>query len=248
MSGLAGDPARRPTRYLKLPLAFDAAPLQAELAQMLGTGWIDHYNTTAYASGWQCIPLRSVGGRLDHIIALDGQDYAPTVVLERSPQFQRVLAGFECDLQSVRLMSLAPGARILPHRDPGTGFEDGLARLHVPILTRPGVVFTIDGEDVHFSQGDTWYLNANCEHAVANDSDENRVHLMLDCVPNAWLEALFARAGYVAPPAPHYGDPNINDANVDDVIASLRAGGGAGALLLAERLGALAGSARSAPP
>ena len=77
--------------YLKLALSFDTAPLQAELAQMLATEWLDHYNTTAYASGWQCIPLRSVDGRLDHVMAVDSDAYAPTVILQRCPHFQRVL-------------------------------------------------------------------------------------------------------------------------------------------------------------
>lgn len=185
-------------RYLKLALSFDTAPLQAELGRILATEWVDHYNTTAYASGWQCIPLRSVGGRLDHIVALDSDAYADTVILERCPQLQQVLATFECELQSVRLMALGPGASILPHRDPGTGYEDGVARLHIPVCTEPEVLFHIEGEAVHFSQGGTWYLNANCTHAVENRSAANRVHLALDCVPNAWLDALFAQAGYQA--------------------------------------------------
>jgi quercetin dioxygenase-like cupin family protein len=225
--------------YLKLGLSFDTAPLQIELDRMLAAEWIDHYNTTAYASGWQCIPLRSVDGRLDHVIAHDSDAYAPTVILERSPHFRQVLAAFECELRSVRLMALAPGARILPHRDPGTGYEDGLARLHVPVCTAPQVLFQIDGESVHFSQGDTWYLNANCLHAVDNGSAVNRVHLALDCVPNAWLDAQFARAGYRAPPRPRYGDRNINDANLEAVIAALRANGTPAALEQAAQLGAL---------
>lgn len=226
--------------YLKLGLSFDSAPLQQELARILATEWIDHYNTTAYASGWQCIPLRSVDGRLDHVMAYDSDAYAPTVILERCPGFQQVLAAFRCELLSVRLMALAPGARIAPHRDPGTGYEDGVARLHVPIRTAPEVLFHIDGEAVHFSQGDTWYLNANCLHAVENGSAIDRVHLALDCVPNPWLDALFAQAGYRAPPAARYGDRNIDDANVAAVIALLRENGSPAALREAARLHALA--------
>lgn len=228
-----------PTRYLDLGMSFDCAPLQAELGHILASEWIDHYNTTAYASGWQCIPLRSVGGRLDHIMALDSDTYADTVILERCPHFQRVLASFACELLSVRLMALEPGAAILPHRDAGTGYEDGVARLHIPVCTDPAVLFHIDGESVHFAQGGTWYLNANCLHAVDNRSAINRVHLAIDCVPNAWLDALFVRAGYVAPPAPRYGDRNINDGNVAAVIDALRAGGTPGGRLRAEQLEAL---------
>jgi quercetin dioxygenase-like cupin family protein len=226
--------------YLKLALSFDTAPLQAELAQMMATEWLDHYNTTAYASGWQCIPLRSVDGRLDHVMAIDSDAYAPTVILQRCPHFQRVLSAFACELRSVRLMALAPGASILPHRDPGTGYEDGIARLHIPVCTDPAVLFHIDGESVHFSQGGTWYLDANRVHAVDNRSAVNRVHLALDCVPNAWLDGLFAQAGYLAPPQPRYGERSINDANVAGVIAALRANGTPAALREAERLHALA--------
>jgi quercetin dioxygenase-like cupin family protein len=225
--------------YLKLGLSFDSAPLRVELGRMLATEWVDHYNSTVYDSGWQCIPLRSVDGRLDHVMALDSDAYAPTVILQRCPHFQQVLAAFTCELQSVRLMSLAPGARILAHRDPGTGYEDGVARLHVPIHTDPGVLFHIDGETVHFSQGDTWYLNANCLHAVDNLSTVNRVHLALDCVPNDWLAALFAQAGYQPPPKPRYGENNINDANLAAVIAALRANGTPAAVCQADRLNAL---------
>lgn len=222
--------------YLKLGLSFDTAPLQAELGAMLATEWIDHYNSTAYASGWQCIPLRSVDGRLDHIMAQDSDAYAPTVILQRSPHFQRVLAAFACELRSVRLMALAPGASILPHRDPGTAYEDGLARLHVPVCTEPEVLFHIDGESVHFSQGDTWYLNAGCLHAVQNRSAVNRVHLALDCVPNDWLAAQFAQAGYLAPPEPRFADRNINHANLAAVLAALRANGTPQALRQAAQL------------
>lgn len=228
-----------PARYLKLSLSFDCVPLQAELGNILASEWIDHYNTTAYATGWQCIPLRSVGGRLDHIMALDSDAYADTVILARCPHFQRVLAAFECELLSVRLMALEPGAGIRPHRDPGTGYEDGVARLHIPVCTDPAVLFHIDGESVHFAQGGTWYLNANCLHAVDNRSAINRVHLAIDCVPNAWLDALFARAGHVAPPAARYGERNINDFNVAAVIDALRAGGTPGGRLRAEQLEAL---------
>lgn len=230
-----------PRGFLKLGLAFDTAPLQRELDAMLATAWVDHYNTTVYASGWQCIALRSIGGSLQ-IDARDSDAYAPTVILQRSPHFQRVLAAFACELRSVRLMALAPGAAIAPHRDPGTGYEDGLARLHVPVRTAPGVLFQIDGQRVHFSQGDTWYLNAACLHGVENASAVNRVHLALDCVPNAWLDALFARAGYVAPPEPRYGDRNVNDANVAAVIAALRENGSAPALRQAALLASEAGA------
>ncbi len=227
-------------RYLKLPLSFDSARMQAACETIVATQWLDHFNTTAYDGGWSCIPLRSVDGRLEHIMPVAGAAYRDTVVLAACPYLRQVLAAFACETTSVRLMALAPGACIKEHRDAGAAFEDGVARLHVPVVTAPEVVFRIDGEAVHFSQGDTWYLNASCQHGVKNGSARTRVHLMLDCIVNPWLEQLFAGAGFVPAAPPKYGDPNINDDNVAEVIARLSALDSDAGRRMAARLGLLA--------
>jgi quercetin dioxygenase-like cupin family protein len=189
------------TRYLKLPLSFDAARLQAELDALLAPQWIEHFNTRDYEGGWRCLALRSADGQPRHIGALSDVNFLDTPALAQCPYFRAVLDAFECDKAAVRLMALEAGAVIKPHRDAATAFEDGLARLHVPLQTDPSVTFRIDGEDIHFSRGDTWYLNAGRTHAVHNRSARSRVHLVLDCHVNAWLRRLFAQAG-LAPSAP----------------------------------------------
>lgn len=224
------------TRWLRLAPVFDAGRLRADLDTALALHWRAHYNDQAHAGSWTSIALRSGSGRADDIDAGDNPVFADTPLLARCPYLRQVIDSFACDKQAVRLMALDAGARILPHRDPGGAFEDGLARLHVPIATHPAVLFTLDGEDVHFDAGATWYMNANCLHAVRNDSPFARVHLVLDCVPNPWLRTLFEDAGWRSPPAPAYGDPAITDANVDAVICQLHALGTPAAVALAERL------------
>ena len=113
------------------------------------------------------------------------------------------------------------------------------AEQDVPIRTSPHVKFRIDGEEVHFSAGDTWYLNASCLHGVENRGPAARVHLMIDCVTNEWLERAFQEAGGILREPPPYGDGAINDGNVLDVVASLRAGGHAVAARLADELEAI---------
>lgn len=196
-------------RYLKLPLSFDAARLQAELDALLAPQWVDHFNTRDYDGGWRCLALRSPDGQPRHIGALSEANFLDTPALAQCPYFRAVLDAFECDKAAVRLMALEAGAVIKPHRDVATAFEDGLARLHVPLQTDPAVTFRIDGEEVHFSRGDTWYLNAGRTHAVRNGSARSRIHLVLDCRVNAWLRRLFAQAGMAAP-APHRGGAAAN--------------------------------------
>lgn len=225
-----------PSTWLRLPLAFDVARLQRESDQFAASDWIDHFNTRAYEGGWSCVPLRSAGGDARHIMPIDGVAYADTPLLARCPYLQQVLAGFACEIGAARLMALAAGAEIGEHRDAGTALADGVTRIHIPIHTSPQVLFRIDGVAVHFGAGHAWYMDASCRHAVSNGGAMARVHLVVDCVSNDWLRALFAKAGFVPAPLPKYGDPNINDDNVEAIIASLRE---TGVPALAERLAAI---------
>lgn len=220
------QPSAPKTRYRRLPLSFDVVRLNADLAQIRETEWIAHFNTAAYDKDWRCAPLRSVGGAADHIMSLPDMPYAGTPLLERCAYFREVLARFECEITSARLMSMGPGCCIKPHRDNGTAFEDGVARLHIPIATAPEVLFTIEGEEVHFSAGHTWYLNADSLHGVYNGSPQPRIHLMLDCLVNPWLEQIFIESGFLPEKKSIYGDTSINDDNVEAIIANLMAMGG----------------------
>jgi quercetin dioxygenase-like cupin family protein len=194
-------PNAAPSAWLRLPLAFDLARMQAELALIGADEWIAHFNTDAYENGWSCVPLRSAGGSARHIMPVDGEPYRDTPVLARCPYLRQVIDSFACDKQSVRLMALAPGAVIKEHRDPGTALQEGLTRLHVPLQTSPEVLFTVDGDAVHFGAGHAWYLDASCRHAVHNRGTLARVHLLIDCVSNDWLAHLFEEAGFVPRPA-----------------------------------------------
>nr|WP_315483589.1 aspartyl/asparaginyl beta-hydroxylase domain-containing protein [uncultured Undibacterium sp.] len=226
--------------YLKLPFSFDVAKLQLDLALAVRSPWIKHFNIQAYEKDWSCIPLRSVGGRIDHILPIDSEEFQDTEILEQCAYFREVIAQFQCEKTSIRLMSLAAGGMIKEHRDAGSSLEDGITRLHIPIQTTPEVIFTIDHIPVHFSAGDTWYLNASCLHGVRNDSQHARVHLMLDCVSNSWLEQVFSQAGWIPRPQARYPDPSIHDGNVAEVIARLRQAGFPAGLVLADELEAIA--------
>ncbi|MDX8399823.1 MAG: aspartyl/asparaginyl beta-hydroxylase domain-containing protein [Gallionellaceae bacterium] len=160
-------------------------------------------------------------------------------MLERCPYFREVMDTFECEKTSVRLMALGAGSRIKMHTDRGTSVEDGMARLHVPIVTSPEICFSIEDEEVHFSAGDAWYLNANCLHGVRNDSPHPRIHLMMDCPVNPWLEKLFLDAGFEPDDKPKYGDASINDDNVTEIIANLEAMESDTGKQMAQRLAAI---------
>jgi hypothetical protein len=44
--------------------------------------------------------------------------------------------------------------------------------------------------------GECWYADFDRPHSVNNRSNEDRVHLIIDCLRNEWSDKLFAAAGY----------------------------------------------------
>jgi quercetin dioxygenase-like cupin family protein len=181
---------------LRLPLSFDAAGLALDVAQVPAEAWRPHFHQEDYRGAWTGVALRSAGGSADEIRPNQrgGGEYQATPLLERSPHLAAALAELRCPLLAVRLLSLAPGAEILEHRDYKMGFDDGEVRLHVPITTAPEVEFTVAGELVSLRAGECWYLNVNRLHRAANRSSVPRVHLVIDCQVDDWLTALFQAA------------------------------------------------------
>ena len=44
--------------------------------------------------------------------------------------------------------------------------------------------------------GECWYANFNLPHFVSNEGDDDRIHLVIDCLRNDWSDALFTSIGY----------------------------------------------------
>lgn len=182
---------------LQLPLRFDPVRLQADLAHLVTTDFVPHFNTAYYQGDWSAVPLRSIGGRTDHIYpdptAKDA--FADTPLLARCPYLRDVLATLRCPQQAARLLRLKSGSAIKEHRDHELGFENGEVRLHLPVSTNPEVEFVLNQVRVVMNEGECWYLNVNQPHRVANRGATDRIHLVVDCVVNDWLrDLLFAAA------------------------------------------------------
>jgi len=81
-------------------------------------------------------------------------------------------------------MRLGPGARILEHEDHNIGVDYGFVRLHIPVVTGPGVEFMLGGEPLHMAVGECWYVDVRKPHTVWNPGPDARIHLVVDCVVN----------------------------------------------------------------
>lgn len=181
--------------YARLPLSYPWQQMQTEV-QRLQQDWLPHFNAQHYEGSWTALALRSPGGETNQVVpdAIGNQAYANTPLMQELPAIAGWLETLSCEVMSVRLLNLSAGAVIKTHRDRELSFEQGEARLHLPIFTNPKVVFTINGEALHMPAGECWYLNANLPHSVINESDMDRIHLVVDCVVNDWLQQTMANA------------------------------------------------------
>lgn len=180
-------------KYLKLPFHFSPAKLQQEV-QNLQAGWLAHYNQRDYEGMWTALPLRSIGGSVQNVLAGAGDDaeFADTLLMQQCPYLKEVVDTLQCEKLAVRLLNLQAGAIIKEHKDAELNFEGGEARIHVPVMTNEDVAFFIDDERVVMNEGECWYANFNMKHRVTNAGKTDRIHLVIDCKVNDWLHELFA--------------------------------------------------------
>lgn len=82
-------------------------------------------------------------------------------------------------LGRVIITRMRPGARITPHVDGGShaAYYD---RYHVALQVRPGVQFRAGDEFAPMVTGDVWWFDNTVEHEIVNNSDDDRITLIVD--------------------------------------------------------------------
>ncbi len=179
---------------LQLPIRFDAERLATEVNALPASAWMPH---PQHIPGNEAVPLVSAGGSMND--DLEGP-MAPTEQLERCSYIKALMRELDGVWGRSRLMGLAAGSEVPPHVDVHYYWRTHL-RIHIPVITNPGVIFTCDGESVHMAPGECWVFDSFAPHDVQNTGPERRIHLVLDTVGNEHLWDLVEQASAgVKPP------------------------------------------------
>jgi hypothetical protein len=104
-----------------------------------------------------------------------------------------VLAKIPSTFERVRLMKIKANSGIGKHSDKidkDFGLEDGkIVRIHVPIRTNNQVEFYLwEGREKltnYLEVGHYYYVDVRAPHAVTNNSDVDRIHLVVDTYVNS---------------------------------------------------------------
>jgi hypothetical protein len=172
---------RLATEFVRLPYMFDVERLSAEVLAFDKSEWMPHVQNYA---GNSSIPLISLNGEMNDDF---NGPMEMTEKLERSPYMRQVLSSFDEVFGRSRLMGLASKCSVPEHRDVNYHWYSRV-RIHIPVITKPNVLFYCGDTHVHMAAGETWIFDSWKKHRVENNSEEFRVHLVIDTAgsPRFW--------------------------------------------------------------
>jgi tetratricopeptide (TPR) repeat protein len=116
------------------------------------------------------------------------------------PEYQELYSVFEGVLQPVVdyiaeyyrdngfvvriiLAKLLAGGSIPKHTDAGYSLL-ACHRVHIPLISSNDVVFSVGGEEINMRVGEFWEINNSVTHGVENNGGADRIHLIVDWMPN----------------------------------------------------------------
>ena len=165
---------------------------------------------TKYSKGddWTAISLRGYGeGPLDILkpnvlkSGVNEQSKLQNTTLMDTMGFKvirDVMRMIPAEFERVRLMKIKANSKIGKHSDKidkDFGLEDGnIVRIHVPIRTNDQVEFYLwDKKEKltnYLQVGHFYYIDVRAPHAVTNNSDVDRIHLVMDVYVNRGIREL----------------------------------------------------------
>lgn len=179
---------RLPQPFIRLPVRFDLERLRAEVASLPAEAWAPHPNHIAGNASLRLVSVE--GGENDDV---DGV-MRPTPHLAKLPYVRQVLASFGAVWSRSRLLRLDPGAVVPEHADINYHWFYRV-RVHIPIVTRPEVLFHCGGETVHMRGGEAWLFDNWRLHSVENPTPDARIHLVADTSGSASFWQFVGQAG-----------------------------------------------------
>ena len=82
----------------------------------------------------------------------------------------------------VLLIKLLSNTAIKKHKDSGD-YLMSARRHHIPLVTSKNTVFGVSDEELNMMVGECWEVNNSKTHYVTNNSDIDRIHLLIDILP-----------------------------------------------------------------
>jgi hypothetical protein len=87
------------------------------------------------------------------------------------------------------IINMNANSRIRDHKDRSDVLYLS-RRFHIPLKTNAACFFTVNGQTVNMLEGILYEINNTKWHNVRNMSSENRIHLIVDVLPNEYTKKI----------------------------------------------------------
>jgi len=175
----------RADNFLKLNDEIDVATITNAIAQIPAARWLESEREQLFAVHRDTHSLKLIHFEDHKYEKPEHLDLFFELENELRPVIDFVANYYQNNGFIVRMIlaKLVAGGTIPKHTDAGFSLLN-CHRVHLPIITNDDVIFSVGDEDISMRAGELWEINNGTEHAVENRSAEDRVHLIVDWMPN----------------------------------------------------------------
>lgn len=173
--------------FIRLPIRFDAEQLAQEVKALPVQAWRAH--PQGYA-GNSALPLIAAHG--NPLLDRTKGPMRPTPWLASAPYLREVMASLQSPVGRSRLMRIQGNGEAHAHVDTNYYWMTRY-RVHIPIITDPGVQFIVGKRAVNMAAGECWVFDTWSTHNVINTMPTERIHLVIDTIGGPlfkqWVDA-----------------------------------------------------------
>jgi len=185
---MPADIFRAPPNKLAGPLQrigkVDIGPMRARLAQVTAEEWAENalrQQTFTVHRATESLVLKWCANNAADTLVETRRHWAEFEALLQPvlDLLQRHYGYAQPVVRKAMFAKLKVGGEIPEHTDAALALRM-VHRVHIPIVTNERVHFYIDGVDQRFNEGEVIELDNTRFHAVKNDSEFDRIHLIID--------------------------------------------------------------------
>lgn len=115
---------------------------------------------------------------------VDDKDVVPYPAWKELPAARPLIFGLLNQVSAIRLgrviITKLPPGKVIPAHVDGGAPATYYTRYQIALHCLPGNQFVIEDEVVEFNTGDVWMIDNTKEHAVINNSPEDRIVMIVD--------------------------------------------------------------------
>ncbi len=175
----------REKNYLLVQRGFDVEPIRNRIEQIPDAKWLESERQQRFDIHSNTRSLDLIHFFRDENTKPDYRELYFELENELKPVVDCIANYYQNNGFLVRMLltKMPPGSAIPEHVDSGPALIN-CHRVHIPITTNDKVVFMVGGEKKYMQAGEFWEINNALEHSVENHGDKDRIHLIIDWMPN----------------------------------------------------------------